>query len=207
MLALLVLGIVTYRVFWRTDPQLNDRLERQRVGIYALRNADVVSDEAFGYIFDDVGVVRQEIPILRAHRYSLYYNTSPDRVPPRYDGETAGCNIDNVNGRPVAMIEIHRLNERGMRVEGWAVDSVAGQASTQVFVGVDRRIDFPALTGNQRPDVASFFHNPNYETAGFTAYIRSSLIPDGEHILNLKIVNHDGSGYRACGSWHIAVTE
>jgi hypothetical protein len=112
-----------------------------------------------------------------------------------------------VNGQRTNVVDIHITKETGVRVEGWAVDSNAGDSANGVFVSIDGRSDFPAFVGLERPDVADHFHSTNYEAAGFVSYIRSSRIPVGEHTLQLKVVSHDGSGYRTCRALRLRVVE
>jgi hypothetical protein len=206
MVGLLTFGAATNYLGWKDDPEVIPRLNQMRLEAYALRNASVVSDEAIGSLNPDNITVRELAPFLRAHGYSLFHHSVSGTAPARYDGDTRFCNIESVNGQAGPVVTVDHHDTSGVRVEGWAVDHSASEPS-QVFVSIDRSIDFPALVGNPRPDVADVLHNPDYQNSGFAAYIRSSLIPDGEHTLGLKIVDHDSSGYWTCGEMRVRVTE
>jgi hypothetical protein len=210
MLVLLVFGIITNYIGWRVDPVAQQFLDTVEVGAYAVRNADVVSDDVLMSVHPMPQVVREGVAVLKAHRYSLFHNPAPALLPPRYNGQCSQCCIDTVNGRVGNTVEVHRRTEAGTRFEGWAVDNAASQTPSRVFVSIDGRLDFPALLGRARPDVASAFHNPNYEKSGIVSYVRTALISPGDHSVSLKIVSRDGSGYWTCpgsGVFRIRVVE
>jgi hypothetical protein len=203
MTAFVVLAATNF-VSWNHDSRHRD----VALEIYAVRNADVVSDEPLAQSFWIPGTVRDEVPYLRAHGYSLFHHAAPAGVPPRYKGESTGCNIDLPSRRAPAVNDVQRGDgSSGLRVYGWAVDLTTRQTASQVFVNVDGRTDFPALLGRPRPDVYRAFGNLKYSEAGFISYIRTSRLSDGEHALELKVVSHDGSGYWTCNDARIRVVE
>ena len=207
MATLLIVGAITNLVAWSRDS--TGWFDSFALRAYALRNIDVVSDEAISpFLHPDPEVVRARTPFLRAHGYSLFHQTVPLGLPARYMGRNGGCTIDTINGMKGSIIDVHlRDSRRELQVAGWAVDAAAGQEASRVFVSFDDRIDFPALNGFARPDVASAFRNPNYGASGFISYVRTSLITNGEHALELKIVGHDGASYWTCGASRIHVAE
>jgi hypothetical protein len=209
MIALLLTGAVTNLVSWRDDPLSRWFLRMEMVGSQAVRYPDVVSDEAFSALLASPPMMRQQIPFLRSHKYTLFRRTAPEGVPARYGGSVGGCNIETVNERAGPVIDVHLHGDAsGLRVIGWAVDLAEKRETGRLFISIDGRIDVPAVPGADRPDVAEYFKNRNYATAGFTSYVRTSLLTPGEHTLELKIVSHDDTSYQICGaSSHIRVTE
>jgi hypothetical protein len=202
MAAFLASGAMTNFICWREDPAAQARLDGFVLGTYAVRYAGVVSDEAIAPVYPwDPSIVRERTPFLRARGYSLFHQTVPLGLPARYNGNARGCNIEAVNGRTGSVIDVHQGSDHlGLRVTGWAVDAGAKQAPSRAFVSIDGQIDVPALFGPARPDMSR-------GASGFISYVRTSLIPDGEHALELKIVSHDGAGYWTCGASHIRVAE
>ena len=185
-----------------------ERLDWYRVADYAVRYADLVSDDVLRPIYPDPNVVRQRAPFLRAHGYSLFHVAVPNHLPRNYRGVTPGCVVDSVNGRSGVQIDINRrVDASGLTVTGWAVDIEAKGTPARVLVSIDGQIDIPALSGQPRPDVARVFGVPGYTAAGFTSYIRTSLIPAGEHLLQLKLINHDGTEYWICGNTQLRVSD
>jgi hypothetical protein len=208
MAALLVSGAITNFISWRDDAIAQWYLHMEVIGKYAVRYADVVSDEGLSYLEADPPMMREAIPFLRAHRYTLFHQTAPMGVPASYTGSAGGCNIEAVNHRGGTVIDVDlRKDSSGLQVEGWALDLAEERVPGRVFVSIDGRIDVPAVPGGDRPDVARFFKNPNYGTAGFVSFVRTSLLTVGEHTLELKIVNQDGTGYWTCGASRLRVAE
>ena len=202
--AFLTLGAMTNYASWSEDPRRSNGYE---LGVYAVRSADVVSDEALLSVLGRPNVARERIPFLREHGYSLFHQAVPMGVPVLYRGASAGCYIDSVNGRQGPLVSVSlRGDSSGLRVSGWAVDAAVGQTASRVFVSIDDRIDVPTLP-QDRPDVAVFFKNPNYARCGFLSYVRTSLLTPGEHTLRLKIVSHDGASYSTCGALQLRASE
>jgi hypothetical protein len=184
---LLLAGALTSYVPWRVDPAWHR--DPLALGTYAIRYADVVSDEAASSLYPDPEVARRLTPFLRAHRYSLFHRDVPMGLPALYDGSTAGCAIDAVNGRKGLIVDVHRrADSAGLRVTGQVSSE---QKPSRVFASIDNRIDGPALLVD----------------AGFISYVRTSLLTDGEHALQLKIVSRDGASYRTCGDVRLRVAE
>jgi hypothetical protein len=209
MAAFLTLGTVTSYLSWRADSDCLWMLHADTVGTYVLRYPDLMSDEGLRLLNPDPHIIREGIPFLRAHGYSLFHEAVPPlpSVPSRYDGNSEGCNIEAVSHSRAPVTEIGlRKNSGGVEVEGWALDLAAKTAASRVFVSIDGKIDIPAVPGGDRPDVAEFFKNSNYAQSGFVSFVRTSLFTVGEHTLELKIVDQDGASYRTCGAAHVQVT-
>ena len=199
--AFLVAGAMTNFICFREDPAVQARLDQFVLGTYAIRYPEVVCDEAVSVLRHTSSVVRERIPFLRAHGYSLFHQGVPTGLPARYNGSAGGCQIEAVNGRGGSMVDVRRSDDSfGLRVTGWAVDLAAGQEPSRLFVSIDGRIDVPAMLGRLRPDVAGALGNPNYGASGYISYVRTSMLTVGEHALGLTIVSHDGSGYWTCSS-------
>jgi hypothetical protein len=205
MAAFLVSGAITNYVSWAEDPRWWHGYD---VGEHVIRYADVVSDDALSTMARSPDLVRERVPFLRAHGYSLFHRTIPMGVPAKYTGDSRGCVIETVNGRTGSVIDVSRRGDRsGLRVVGWAVDLATGHEPTRLFVSIDARIDVPAVPGGDRPDVARLLKKPSYGTAGFIGYVRTSVLTVGEHDLELKIVSQDDKSYWTCGNSRLLVAE
>jgi hypothetical protein len=135
--------------------------------------------------------------------YARYYSLSP--VPPQptilpdqYAGTALGCAIDGINGTLQNPLEISRRQSPAVQVDGWAVDSSVGLLPARVFVSLDDHMNFPTFVGTLRLDISNFFHNERFRKCGLVAFLTAASIPDGSHVLSLKIVSHDGSKYWTC---------
>lgn len=192
MAALLLFGSLVSFVAWRKDPP--GWREQSVLRVYSVRYADVLSDKVVATTYPNPAVVRQRAPFLRGHGYSLFHDAVPVGLPARYEGDASGCAIDTINGRTGPLIHISRWADwAGVNVAGWATDPQDGQEPRRVSVTIDGRIDIPALM------------DP-YGRSGFIGYVRTSLFAVGEHMMELKIVSHDGSRYWTCGDTRITVT-
>jgi hypothetical protein len=199
MAALLVSGAMTSTLGWPDDPDPRNYLEAAHMGVYAIEHADVVAPDAFLALHPWPNNVRQGIEILRRHGYSLFHTaTAPETLPARFLGETQGCAIDGLNGSQDNPYVLHQASASGLKVEGWAVDRQAGELPRAVFLSVDGKLDFPAVGGRTRLDVATALQNEHYREAGVMSYPRAGLLPEGEHTVEWKIVSHDGGAYWTC---------
>jgi hypothetical protein len=192
MLTLLMVGDMASFAGW--FHVLPGYLDVIRTGKYGVLNAEVVNDAALRPI-QEPAMVRRGIPILRRHAYSLFHKPLPFGLSA---GPIHACAIDEINGTLANPLELSRQTHLEIRVKGWAIDAPAGQLPDRVFLSLDERIEFPALLGIPRPDVAAALHNDHYQYSGLTIYPRALFIPDGDHVLSLKIVSHDGSRYWMC---------
>lgn len=115
------------------------------------------------------------------------------------NGSNTKYYIDLVNGKPSGPSSmVHSINYgqgRNIIISGWAVDEKNDSPAAGAFINVDDRIDIPAFYGQARPDVGVYFKNDNYINSGFRAYIPSTLLEKGKHLLSLKIVSADGKSY------------
>ena len=86
------------------------------------------------------------------------------------------------------------MDYRTINISGWAVDSNKSKAASAIYIniyGIDYKVDYDSI----RPDVAYTFSNYEYLYTGFSCEIDILEIPDGKHIILLKIVNHEYTGY------------
>ena len=188
--ALLLLGSLVSFVAWRKDPP--GWREQSALRVYSVRYADLVSDKVVETTYPNPAVVRERAPFLRAHGYSLFHDAVSVSFPTNY-GNSEDSAVNDVNGRTGSNIDVSwRDDSSGLRITGWAVDP-ARQVPSRVFVSIDGRIDVPALMDS-------------YGKSAFTAYVRTSLFTVGEHVIELKIVGHDGLRYWTCGASRISVT-
>jgi hypothetical protein len=207
MLVALSAAAVTNLLTWSDDPAVVEYLQIAAVGKYVARNVDLLSDTGVRWIQLVPNRARWGIPILRPHSYSLFREPAPPGLPANYLGQSTACAIDTINDSLQNPVEVHRRSQDGLEVHGWAVDAPAGDLPARVFVSIDSHLDFPAFVGMPRPDVAAALHNDRCQQAGVLSYPRLSLIPDGDHVLSFKIVNHNGSGYWTCSARNIRVTD
>jgi len=82
-----------------------------------------------------------------------------------------------------------------MAVGGWAVDGRAEAPARAVFITIDGSVNFQAVYGDDRPDVAEALHSDRYRKSGFDVILPTDQLTRGRHILMLKVVAVDGSYY------------
>lgn len=105
-------------------------------------------------------------------------------------------NLDSINGMPVNTASV--LGSI-IEVNGWTVlSSQEGTLPAQVFITLrsasgELRI-YPA-TATQRPDVSSYFHNPQLAQSGFTARIDAHLL-SGRY--QVGVLRSNGSEFEQC---------
>ena len=103
------------------------------------------------------------------------------------------------DGKPLLAIDLFAPQlEEGrdgvMRLEGWAVDPIAGRGAKGVLIEVAGTVGWiPA--GRRRPDVASVFGVTGYENSGYRGVIDLAGVPPGRHVVAFKVVSEDGHGY------------
>lgn len=76
-----------------------------------------------------------------------------------------------------------------LAVGGWAVDTGG------VFVSVDGTMDFRAVYGQERPDVAQALRDEAHAKSGFDLLLPTDQLPPGKHYLTVKIVSKDQTSY------------
>jgi len=107
--------------------------------------------------------------------------------------------IDMVNSSPRGpegtVYSIEDGKDQAVILQGWMVDEKASKSAAGVFVSVDGKYDLPAKYGFNRNDVAKYYNIDDYKSSGFGAIIPTSLLGKGKHILTLKIVAADETGY------------
>jgi len=93
-------------------------------------------------------------------------------------------------------ISITKNDKNGfIQISGWAVDSIAKNEDKGVIAVIDNKYFYPLQNGIQRPDVSKFFNNKNYEYSGFNGSIPLNELDAGKHILTLRIINYNKTGY------------
>lgn len=104
--------------------------------------------------------------------------------------------IDMINGKPADNPAIvHSISYgqgRNIILTGWAVDKLNNTAAGGIYINIDGKKDIAAFYGQVRPDVGEYFKNTAYINTGFRAYLPSTLLGKGRHILSLKIISFDG---------------
>jgi hypothetical protein len=82
-----------------------------------------------------------------------------------------------------------------LTLSGWAVDREASGPASSVYINVDGQQDLRAEYGQDRLDVAVFFHRPAYRHSGFAAALPVEGLGLGTHLLRLKILSVDRQQY------------
>lgn len=95
----------------------------------------------------------------------------------------------NPHMRPFTLPRGHVLS-----AGGWAIDAATKSMAGGVMFTVDDKIDFGAVYGGNRPDVAHKLGG-RYMKSGFIITMRSSMLTPGSHYLRIKILSHDRKGY------------
>lgn len=111
---------------------------------------------------------------------------------------TTTFSIDSLNGTsfaqpPTAPIPIPRNGSITLR--GWAIDAPARMAAGGVIVSVDGAMNFPAVYGAVRQDVADTLGNPAYRQSGFNVTFPASNLSPGGHTITIKILTNDRKAY------------
>lgn len=106
--------------------------------------------------------------------------------------------IDSLNDTsfaqpPTAPIPIPRNGSVILR--GWAVDAPAGTVAGGVIVSVDETMNFQAVYGVARQDVADALGNPAYQKSGFNVTFPASKLSPGRHTITIKILTSDRKSY------------
>jgi len=187
--------------------------ERQ-IGAYILATAKIQSNDNLSKIYPVPDVVRQRVDILIKNNMNVFKRSSVSLagLVPIY--EQTAYYVDSVNGRPITLVQtenaasqlqeqqkaktvINSDIEKTFTMAGWAVDSRAQKAASNVYITIDGHIDIPTLYGLDRPDVAAHFSNTGYTKSGFIASFETLSLLKGKHVLTLKIISADGRAYYA----------
>jgi hypothetical protein len=104
-------------------------------------------------------------------------------------------NLERINDHRRLIGQVIPITEdETITVKGWAVDVLNIKPAGGVFIDIDGKM-FPTLFGRNRPDVAEFFNNPEYQYSGYMGEIPASEVGKGHHTLSLKILTNDRKAY------------
>ena len=150
-----------------------------------LREANFTIEERF--IKRNIPGSRVDVGFMRARRSLLPSSISASL--PRADGST-GHNVDWVNRvfQPYASNEVRAAAAQGLRVEGWAVDSLANAPASGVEIVVDG-VAYEARYGLERRDVSEYFDRPAYIPSGFALDLPAALFAEGAHDLRIRVIS------------------
>jgi hypothetical protein len=81
--AFLTAGALTNFVCWREDGGVQSRLDTIARGMWAVRYADVASDEALAPVYIYTDHIRNGVRFLKANGYSLFHENAPGAPPDR----------------------------------------------------------------------------------------------------------------------------
>ena len=112
----------------------------------------------------------------------------------------ADYSIDAINGKRVTFSEDRKVapmidvSSNGIRISGWAVDSMAKTLASKVFVEINGKI-FTANYGIPRLDVAKSLSNSSYNDSGYTLQLKKNDVSTGTVSIRLAIVSADNKKY------------
>lgn len=98
-------------------------------------------------------------------------------------------NVELINGNS-EQDNSSLLSDGIFNVSGWAIDKVAGNSPSKVFIKIDDKY-YQARTVI-REDVAKYFDNKKYKKAGFECSIPTKDIKKGKHKVTLCVISNDG---------------
>ncbi|AWB09766.1 hypothetical protein TDSAC_0390 [Thermodesulfobium acidiphilum] len=181
-------------------------------GIASLENKEVLLKSSLVYPSEQRAIKILEnsfklgtfMPIAQIYKFlPSYYAFAIDlNQPTSYTIESITLNntkpLYNLSQNPTPPTDINLTkNDKNdiIQISGWAVDSVAKNADRGVIAVIDNKYFYPLGSGVQRPDVSKAFNNSNYEYSGFSGSIPLNELSYGKHILTLRIINYDETGY------------
>lgn len=109
--------------------------------------------------------------------------------------EQTDYSIDVMNG-----IEIMNYKERiiiqgsNLHITGWAADKKYQKEAEDVLLKIDHSY-YRVTARTTRPDVAKVFNNPDYIHTGWEFKIPTSIIGEGKHELEIKIISNDKKSF------------
>lgn len=107
---------------------------------------------------------------------------------------TGHCSIDMVN-YAVAAPSNTVTDKTKVKLQGWAADATQGLLPQQVYLELEgaQKMWVRAVTGTDRPDVATHFKNPQLQNAGWSAFANLSTLPAGTYTLRVVQIMNDHS--------------
>jgi hypothetical protein len=176
---------------WRSDRQM---------GAYVLKTYPIQSDETIAtYLDPNVPEVRELAAFLEENNLNVFSEPFLNTTTLIPSDAATDYRLDGVNGqltlRNDSLVAINSSRVETITVTGWAVDKQGNGPARAVFVTLDGTLYIPTLYGEDRPDIASAYNNPNYKFSGFIATFSSTLLSKGVHAITLKIVSQDASHF------------
>ena len=86
------------------------------------------------------------------------------------------------------------INDRTLRLNGWATDIAAKKNASGVLVEIDGRL-YKARYGSARPDVARHLGSEVYRNSGWNFELPVSVVGLGQHNLGIRIISNDSTSY------------
>ena len=107
---------------------------------------------------------------------------------------TTHCSIDMVN-YAVATPSNVIADKAHVKLQGWAADATQGIVPRQVYVEIEgtEKSWVRAVTGIDRPDVATHFNTPAIGKAGWSAFVNLATFPAGTYTLRIVQILPDNS--------------
>jgi hypothetical protein len=169
---------------------------------YVLQTYGMQSDENIRkYVSPDPAYLRQWARFLEVNRLNVFSapRTDPSKLN-RLDSQTL-FQIETVNGMRLSKqsypIIINSTINETLTINGWALDELARDGASEVFVTIDGQIDIPTYYGLDRLDISTRFNDPNFRYSGFMATFSIATLERGTHTISIKIVTIDGMSYYA----------
>ncbi|MEO1783978.1 hypothetical protein V4762_02750 [Thermodesulfobium sp. 4217-1] len=190
------------KYFIRNQSDLNDIMNGDAYNLLKIKSFKIITkginldyDNSYNVIFYNSDAKFKDISFLTQNTHLLNQPTS-------YTIESITLNntkpLYNLSQNPTPPTDINLTkNDKNdiIQISGWAVDSVAKNADRGVIAVIDNKYFYPLGSGVKRPDVSKAFNNLNYEYSGFSGSIPLNELSYGKHILTLRIINYDETGY------------
>ena len=98
----------------------------------------------------------------------------------------------NDKNSPKGAVELVKLNNNHLRLEGWGADEESGSPLKEIIITIDGEIIGQAVTGFQRPDIVEYFKHNSWINSGwsFDADLDLSL---NKHTLYVVFVDNNGN--------------
>jgi hypothetical protein len=104
--------------------------------------------------------------------------------------------VSKDTGRISYNIEKVDENDEGATVEGWAVpEHAAARMNTELLLQNDTAAYRVKTMTKRRPDIAAAYHDPLFESAGFSVYIPYSALPAGTYTIGIRKTDGEGRAH------------
>ena len=179
-----------------------------------LRSSSCQPDARLRQLYPGPEVVRGLVPVLEQQRLNVFSVQPPITCHIEHARPTMGDGVDTapgiahqgqtdykldvLNHRPVGTATAWTIDagqESLLTLSGWVVDREASGLASSVYINVDGQQDLCAEYGQDRLDVAVFFHRPAYRHSGFAAALPVERLGLGIHLPRLKILSVDRRQY------------